>query len=400
MTQMANPTAPTGIKVALSLDPPGPTFYIGRNACMPQIRATATVTGADAVALQGATYNWVVTLVMQNKKVPLSMGRSVAHPPINRTGGPTLVLPFTKVRGGQLTVTVTVRAPGLVSPTTPALPPSALTASRSDLQILGTNPTENDLIAEGASDLMIKIIRHESSTRQFLEAGSTAPGYPLFSQDHKGGVGLTQLTRPAPSDDEIWDWKANLRGGIAVLAKKTRYARNYLIGYASSSEFTELVKAYNEARARVVIPKPGMPPASPATPPLPLAVTLPAPTSDQIDRETLRAYNGYGRGLTDPDSKTVYYLPEYVAKIGTDGLLEVAVGADGRTGAAHWHENTAADREKFWRDKKLIEPNSKGQYIYPGDPDYVANVLKVAITDPPAPRVQSISGALLSTPER
>lgn len=373
---------PTLLKVELSFDPPGPTFLIDRDGRMPTIRAIASVAGVNLHVQRGVSYSWAVTLVMQNSKVPLSLGRRVAHLPITRvTSEPTLTLPFTKVRGGQLTVSVTVNALALPAAGAAAGRTPALTAERSDLAILGTNPAETGLMGAGASGLMIKIIRHESTTRQFLAGGTAAAGYPLFSQDRQGGVGLTQLTNPRPAEDQIWDWKANVQGGMKVLGQKRISARNYLNGYGQSTEFRDLVMAYNAARARMAaVPKVGMPPG-PVKPPADVTVVLPAPTDDQIDRETLRAYNGYGAGLSIPHSKSSYHLHEFTALTDADGALVVDLNADGRTGTASWHENTAADRQDFWIRNGLVKKSPSGSYLYPGDPDYVANVLKVTISD-------------------
>src|SRR6202035_2520885 len=106
---------------------------------------------------------------------------------------------------------------------------------------------------------------------------------PLFSQDNRGGVGICQLTDPAPTDDQVWSWRANLNGGISLWASKEAVARAYAGNVRTGAAYQALVKPYNDQRAataRAAAP-PGTPP--PVTPPI--AVTLPDYTADQLQRD-------------------------------------------------------------------------------------------------------------------
>ena len=114
----------------------------------------------------------------------------------------TWVIDFPQLRGGALTVGVTVRI-GAASP--------PLTATLSGLTIVGTNPTPAQIKAFansiGATNQRFrKIMRQESSLSQF-----TSAGWPKFSADGRGGVGLCQVTIPTPTDDQIWNWKGGFK---------------------------------------------------------------------------------------------------------------------------------------------------------------------------------------------
>ena len=72
--------------------------------------------------------------------------------------------------------------------------------------IHGENPTATQLRPYLDSPwFFAKLVRAESSCRQF---DGFRYGPPVHSSD--GGIGLTQLTNPAPDIREIWDWEANI----------------------------------------------------------------------------------------------------------------------------------------------------------------------------------------------
>lgn len=372
-------------RVELTFDPPGPVFRISLDDSMPAIRVTATVFNVVATDLAALRYNWRVALVMKPVKVPLAEGRIVMHPPISvLTQGPVFTIPFTKIRGGDLSVSVSVN-----------VGKDLLKAESQGLLILGSALpiSEQMLLRSGASDTMVQIIRVESRTRQFESRGLVA-GYPLFSGDKLGGVGLTQITYPRPTDDEIWSWKANLAGGMKILNSKLKSARQHLEAYPQSAKFKRYVREYNEARARkAAIPLPGALPG-PVQPPPDLQITLPAPTEEQIRREGIRAFNGYGPGIIDPDAAPPKphhkpqreYLFEHNATLDRadpqNPVLVVQEQKNAATATASWYENTKDDRLKWWRDHSLLHKNKHGKETIPGDPDYVSHVLNSRIINP------------------
>jgi hypothetical protein len=225
-----------------------------------------------------------------------------------------------------------------------------LTAQSTGLQIVGTNPTLASLQAAAPSNQAFrKLLRLESGLRQFL-----APACPLFSADNLGGVGICQLTRPTPTDDQVWSWKANLNGGISLWNDKEAGARGYPAQVRGSAAFQALVKAYNDQRAATAkaAAPPGTPP--PVTPPI--VVTLPDYTADQLQRDTLRGFNGYAGGLH-----------EYRVKVDATGLLVVTIAPGAAAGTAEWEELTAADRNAFYNQAGIAQNHR-------GDPNYVADV--------------------------
>jgi hypothetical protein len=181
----------------------------------------------------------------------------------------------------------------------------------------------------------------------------------LFSGDNAGGVGICQLTSPAPTDDQVWSWKENLKGGKALWTSKENVAKAYPDHVRKSSDFLALVKAYNDQRAASAAAeavKAGKP--APVTPAV--TVTLPDYTDDQLRLDTLRGFNGYAG-----------QLHEYRVKVDANGLLVVTLGAGGAQGTAEWERISSADRIAFY-DKIGLAANRRG------DPNYVDDVERQA----------------------
>lgn len=94
--------------------------------------------------------------------------------------------------------------------------------------IRGTNPTLAQVAAyfagkPGAADFDC-IVAQESRCRHFA-----ADGLPVVSFD--GGIGLCQLTDPAPTLAQAWDWRASRDAGLALFTVK-RAAAERRLGYA------------------------------------------------------------------------------------------------------------------------------------------------------------------------
>jgi hypothetical protein len=347
--------------VALSFDPPGPQFVISEQCEMPSITVTAALQNCTPDPKAPLQFQWAVTLTFKGGTAcPHSMSRTTNHAPISAvTPSNKFKIPFTQIRGGELTVKVSVQVGA-----------NLLTAQSQGLNIGGTNPTVASLShVAPPKDGFRKLMRQESSLKQFI-----SPECPQFSGDNLGGVGLCQLTYPAPTDDQIWSWKANLQGGIALWNEKESTAKSYLHHYPTGTAFKKLVQDYNAQRAAAALaaqkPAANLPPA-PASPLSKLAaevtaaaafvaVTLPPYTAEQLERETLRGFNGYAGNLH-----------EYRAKVDANGLLIVKLSPDGTKGTAEWEEVSAADRIKHY-DKIGLAANHRG------DPNYVENVEKKA----------------------
>ncbi len=93
------------------------------------------------------------------------------------------------------------------------------------VNVAGTNPTAAQALAylqaQPGSAGFDKILAHESGFREF-----TAAGEPLKSFDN--GYGMCQLTDPAPTHDQVWNWQRNIDGGLKLFAQKRAAAIAYL----------------------------------------------------------------------------------------------------------------------------------------------------------------------------
>lgn len=208
---------------------------------------------------------------------------------------------------------------------------ATLTAARRGLTIIGSNPSPALIRAQanaiGANKARFrKLMRQESSLEQFR-----ANGWPKYSSDNLGGVGLCQITHPAPTADQTWNWKSNLQAGWNLYLEKERIARRYPATVRASSAFRAMVQAWNAQPARRGLP--------------PIAVRLPEYTADQLELDTIRGFNGYANGLH-----------EFRVRVDARGLLVVTLDASGLNGAAEWERVPVVDRGRS------------------GDPNYVNNV--------------------------
>lgn len=92
--------------------------------------------------------------------------------------------------------------------------------------VKGTNPAREKLDAfvatlEEAKGYE-KILHHEAKGKQFINAD----GEPVVAFDK--GYGLAQLTKPAPTYQQAWNWKDNVRGGLKLYQSKRKEAKSYL----------------------------------------------------------------------------------------------------------------------------------------------------------------------------
>ncbi|WP_082582687.1 hypothetical protein [Frateuria sp. Soil773] len=115
-----------------------------------------------------------------------------------------------KVVGGKLTVEVTAGA----------------SKFKRFVIIKGKNPSEQsvkDLLAT-ISDVkgFEKIITQESHFKNFINSD----GEPIVAFD--GGYGLTQMTTPAPTYMQVWNWKENVKGGCSLYQQKQKAAKAHL----------------------------------------------------------------------------------------------------------------------------------------------------------------------------
>lgn len=82
---------------------------------------------------------------------------------------------------------------------------------------------------------------------------------------------------------------------------------------------------------------------------------MPDYTDDQLERDTLRGFNGFAAGLH-----------EYRVKVDKDGVLVVIEDPSGSKGTAEWEQVTKEDRKKFY-DEKNVPSNRRGDANYVED---------------------------------
>jgi hypothetical protein len=94
------------------------------------------------------------------------------------------------------------------------------------VKIIGSNPSSTEVNAylgtKPGSDGFDKLLEHESKFKNFREPS----GEPVKSFDN--GYGMCQLTSPPPTFDQVWNWKLNIDGGLALFATKRASAVQYL----------------------------------------------------------------------------------------------------------------------------------------------------------------------------
>ncbi|MDB5917003.1 MAG: hypothetical protein JWR40_1237 [Massilia sp.] len=92
------------------------------------------------------------------------------------------------------------------------------------VNVIGTNPSEAEATAYLATRAdgkgFDRILKQESGFRHFKN------GEPIKSFDN--GYGMCQLTKPVPTFEQIWNWKLNIDGGLALFAQKRSLALAYL----------------------------------------------------------------------------------------------------------------------------------------------------------------------------
>ena len=93
------------------------------------------------------------------------------------------------------------------------------------VKIRGTNPSAMEvnryLATKPNSAGFDKILEKESHFRQFNNTYE-----PIKSFDN--GYGMCQLTSPAPTFDQVWNWKLNIDAGLKLFEQKRLSAISYL----------------------------------------------------------------------------------------------------------------------------------------------------------------------------
>lgn len=92
--------------------------------------------------------------------------------------------------------------------------------------IKGQNPSEQSVAAyiaglEGLTGFD-KLLEQETRSKHFINLD----GEPIVAFDK--GYGITQMTNPAPTYEQAWNWKANILAGSSIYKDKVRIAKKYL----------------------------------------------------------------------------------------------------------------------------------------------------------------------------
>lgn len=168
-------------------------------------------------------------------------------------------------------------------------------------------------------------------------APNPAPRRPLYGPP--AGIGIAQVD-PAAFPAQQWNWQTNLLGGLAVFHQKLTSARGW-----AGREQQRLDHRRQAALAAAHQPANAVP-----------RLIVPALTDVQLQRETVRLYNGNHQFRFDAD---------YIVRVGPGGPAVVIVGT------RQWVESPG-----HWRTPaNLVQPS---QWVPAANPNYVNQVLGCA----------------------
>lgn len=301
-------------------------FSIDATPKMPKVDIEVRVAGVAPDPTPQTVFSWTGEISFDEADVCTFGKQGVIFteklPPSTVTGG-RFTPAFPWFRGGRLTLTVQATVNGM-----------ALSNSLK-VWIFGTDPGWSAVSAELGDDTLRRIARHESGGIQFEnDSGKSHQGVPKLNRLHDGGGGICQIT--PPSADDLWNWKTNVASGKRVFADKQTVARGFPQRQAASARFQQLVQAVNQGRTAAGLAA--------------LSVRVPPFDADQLNKDTIRGFNGYAGGMHEFRLSVV------------NGELQVTnVNEANKTADAVWEQVPVADR-----------PQS-------GDPDYVNHVLNTAI---------------------
>lgn len=105
--------------------------------------------------------------------------------------------------------------------------------------VIGTNPSPAEVAAFAATVPNIvgfeKLLEQETHVKHFIDLD----GEPIVAFDK--GFGLTQITNPAPTYVQVWDWKENLKVGSQLYAKKQKEAKAMFATHPTPSATDDMV---------------------------------------------------------------------------------------------------------------------------------------------------------------
>jgi hypothetical protein len=168
----------------------GQTVYVSAAPQMPAISASLTLP-PPCVPTGTATFQLTTSYTVGGSAYP-SQG------PATLAANQVFSVPTSPFYGGQATITWAY---------------NGASGTPFGFYILGVNPDRGTVQAAlGGSGWPVNIGIHESGLQQFDPATGMLP-----KKDYAGGYGVMQLTIPAPTEDQKWNWQSNVAVGVAHL---------------------------------------------------------------------------------------------------------------------------------------------------------------------------------------
>lgn len=338
------PTITAGSLPAVHVMLSRPVYYIhadprtGAPHMPADVVVTADVQNWPADAPRPTAFTWQVYLDWDFAPYPTH--HQICHKTFSQAS-PLKVDLSGQIRGGQLTVVAK------------ALLNGKEVCGQAHASVLGENPPRMAVLSAFPHNrfglIASKIGMAESGLRQFTSASGFDPGgLPVVSRTND--LGMMQLNAPSgtiASADEVWDWRANVRRGLLILASKrstTELASRHAVNLRRVPDDTGYQLAcLNFTRSLLGLPCVGTPVITPLSSERGTGMQPGEPDPDklglsQVERESIRRYNGGS---------------EYAFQITPD-------------------PNTLAIRAAGWQ----IDPTRGGIRAGAGDPNYVLHVLR------------------------
>lgn len=189
--------------------------FIDATPQMPMEQLKAKVGGLSSGTV---TFDWSYNVNYDQNNITTDetwTGRTTAQ----GSAETTWTVPFDKLRGGDVTITVKATLPD----------EKTCSITLKPYRILGTNPTEDAVKMEIGSTPWYaqRIARHETACQGGYKQFKTT-GEPLNNKGDDGGAGIFQIT--PPSEDDVWNWKANVASGHRIIREKQDIASDWWTG--------------------------------------------------------------------------------------------------------------------------------------------------------------------------
>ena len=219
------PPPPTGLSGASISTEPGIAF-IDRNLKMPTMKFTAEWT-PSSVPVANVTFHWYLEMAFKKHRknfthrIPASGTKDVVGNAHWQPDWGGLL-----AGANELKVYVSATANG----------ETTSTMSKTGFQIHGQNPSQIQIFSMAILDEVRAVAWKESDHRQFNATPYSGVGLPLYGSPD--GWGLMQQD-PLRSENQLWNWRTALVGGINHLMDNHREARTYLVEWHRRAANTE-----------------------------------------------------------------------------------------------------------------------------------------------------------------